>query len=94
MKCLDAYFGIMFDAELADVIKKTKLFNEKCKDKSYVFGPEYLEYLKDMCENIDSSSMSTAIFCYGFQTRYNDTIVIKLGLLDGNEILIVHPWNR
>lgn len=93
--CYDAYFGKVFNAELNNIITKTKLFNEKVKNKGYVFAREYLDFLEDLSEDVSTYRPSDYLLDnFGFQIAKDDFIKIENGLLNGVEVVIIRPWGR
>ena len=93
--CYDAYFGKIFKAELNDVIDKTKQFNEQFKNRGYVFAREYFKYLEDLSKDIGTYCLSDYLLDnLGFQTTKDDLVRLEIGLLNGDNVVIIRPWGR
>lgn len=89
----DAYFGRVFEADLADVIQKTKQFNKEFINRGYVFAGEYFEYLEDLSGTKSECRPSDYLLDnFGFQTTKDDLIKLEAGLLDDETVVIIRPW--
>lgn len=88
----DAYFGKVFEADLGDVIQKTKQFNKEFINRGYVFAREYLKYLEDLSGMESEYCPSDYLLDnFGFKTTKDDLIELTPGLLDDKAIVVIRP---